>query len=100
VTFIGLAGCAGRDLGAEARAVRVTSSIARQNGAEACAAVELALAEAHLEFARRLLDDGDTFEARDHLRLAGESAGQALRMASAPGCVRDSSGRGLSSAFQ
>jgi OmpA-OmpF porin, OOP family len=72
------AGCAGNDLADRAREVRVVLKNARDSGAYRCAPRELALGEAHADFAERELDQGDYFRARDHLQVADSNARQAL----------------------
>jgi len=80
------AGCAGTELVAEARGIRGVVKTARERGAYRCAPGELALAEAHVEFAEQELSDGDYFKARDHLGIADWNAREAMRLASNPAC--------------
>lgn len=60
--------------------LRTLAGRAREAGAYRCAPEELALAEAHLEFARHELDQGDAARAREHLVLARVNASAALRL--------------------
>jgi outer membrane protein OmpA-like peptidoglycan-associated protein len=83
-----LAGCAGSELSAEVRGIRGIIKQARDNGAYRCAPGELALAEAHVEFASQELDDGEYFRARNHLRIADWNAREAVRLSPAGRCVR------------
>ena len=76
----------GTELVAEARGIRGVVKTARERGAYRCAPGELALAEAHVEFAEQELSDGDYFRARDHLGIADWNAREAMRLASDPGC--------------
>ena len=55
---------------------------ARERGAYRCAPEELALSEAHLEFARHELEQGHAARAREHLVLARANASAALRLSS------------------
>jgi outer membrane protein OmpA-like peptidoglycan-associated protein len=80
------AGCAGTELVAEARGIRGVVKSARERGAYRCAPGELALAEAHVEFAEQELHGGDYFRAQDHLRIADWNAKEAMRLASEPSC--------------
>jgi outer membrane protein OmpA-like peptidoglycan-associated protein len=80
------AGCAGTELVAEARGIRGVVKTARDRGAYRCAPGELALAEAHVEFAEQELSNGDYFRARDHLGIADWNAREAMRLASDAGC--------------
>jgi OmpA-OmpF porin, OOP family len=93
-------GCAGSELVAEARGIREVTRAARDKGAYRCAPGELALAEAHVEFAEQELADGDYFRAQDHLRIADWNAREATRLSSDPACAGrrrggDSDGDGL-----
>jgi hypothetical protein len=49
---------------------------------------ELALAEAHADFAELLLEEGDFLRARELLRLASWNAREAMRIAAAPSCAK------------
>src|SRR5204863_3625222 len=66
----GLLGCAGAELDQRARQLRGTLRQARQAGAYQCAPRELAVAEAHADFAERALEAGDYFGAKGHLAVA------------------------------
>ena len=91
--FGGAGGCAGRQLAAGVRAVRVQAQEARANGAMRCAPRELALAETHSEFSARELDEGDYFRARDHLRIAEDNAKEALRLSPRDRCLPSAPGQ-------
>ena len=69
------------------REVRTIAKEARDNGAYKCAPRELALAESHIEFAERELDQGDYFRARDHLHVADDNAREAYRLSPRDKCV-------------
>jgi OmpA-OmpF porin, OOP family len=80
-------GCAGNELAVRAREVRDVIKTARDNGAYRCAPRELAIAESHVDFAERELDQGDYFRAKDHLQVADSNARQALRLSPADHCL-------------
>jgi hypothetical protein len=63
---------------------------AREHGAYRCAPEELARSEAHLEFAKRELDQGDRSRAREHLVLVSANARAALRLSGDAGCTAPS----------
>ncbi len=80
-------GCAGTELVSDARELRKVIRAARDSGAYVCAPRELALAETHTEFAERELDQGDYFRGKDHLRIADESAREAIRLSPKDKCA-------------
>ncbi len=86
--LVALCGCAGTELGAQARGIRGLIKIARDNGAYRCAPTELALAETHVEFGDRELDQGDYFRARDHLRISEDNAREAIRLSPRDRCTQ------------
>jgi OmpA-OmpF porin, OOP family len=86
------AGCAGNDLAVRARQVRDVIKTARDNGAYRCAPRELAVAESHIDFADRDLDQGDYFRAKDHLQVADANARQALRLSPPDHCLTENAG--------
>jgi outer membrane protein OmpA-like peptidoglycan-associated protein len=96
-----LAGCAGNELASRARDVRGVIKAARDAGAYRCAPRELAIAESHVDFAERDLDQGDYFRAKDHLQVADSNARQALRLSPPERCQQsratsgDSDGDGV-----
>src|SRR5262249_30058056 len=93
LVFVGLvlaaatSGCAGLQLEQNVHQVRAIAKEARDNGAYKCAPRELALAETHLEFASRELDQGDYFRAKDHLEIADENARLAHKMSPRDRCT-------------
>jgi OmpA-OmpF porin, OOP family len=62
-------------------------SKARDNGAMNCAPVELATAEAHNDFARQELSDGDYFRAKQELAIAEKNAQLAFDKSPKEKCV-------------
>jgi len=63
-----LAGCAGSQVRSQTSATDGLIVTARENGAQRCAPVELAMAESNNDFAQHELDEGNYYDAR---RLAG-----------------------------
>ena len=84
---LGAAGCAGVQLESNVHEVRSIAKEARDNGAYQCAPRELALAETHVEFAQRELDQGDYFRARDHVQIADRNARAAFRLSPRDKCA-------------
>ncbi len=78
--------CAGTDLVMQARALRGDVKAVRDDGAYRCAPVELARAEANVEFAEQELDQGDYFRAKDHLKIADANAREARRLSPPDKC--------------
>lgn len=72
-------GCvSGRQLMADAEVISTDVERARRNGALQCAPVDLAQAEAHLEFGQGELGQGNSGRAADHIQIAAEAAKRAL----------------------
>jgi hypothetical protein len=87
-----LAGCAqsrASVLSERVRDVRGVVESARHSGARRCAPRELALAQAHLDFAQGGLDAEDFFGAEDHLQIAEINAREALRLSPPRRCGGD-----------
>jgi len=77
--FALLAGCVtGAALRQRAEGISADVKTARDQNAENCAPRELAVAEANLRFAQLELEQGDSFRAEEHLRLAEPAAHNAL----------------------
>jgi outer membrane protein OmpA-like peptidoglycan-associated protein len=87
VSVLGAAGCAGVQLESNVHEVRSIAKEARENGAYRCAPRELALAETHVEFAQRELDQGDYFRAQDHVQIADRNARAAYRLSPRDKCT-------------
>lgn len=84
-----MAGCAEtRALDARISTLRSITEKARIRGAYQCAPEELALSDAHLEFAREELAQGDVTRARHHLVLARVNASAAVRLSADTSCAR------------
>jgi OOP family OmpA-OmpF porin len=78
---------AGAELEGRTRTVDSLVAKARENGAERCAPVELALAESHVAFAREDLDEGDPFRAREELAIAEKNVREAVRKSPKDPCA-------------
>jgi outer membrane protein OmpA-like peptidoglycan-associated protein len=78
---------AGAELEGRTRTVDSLVAKARENGAERCAPVELALAETHVAFAREDLEEGDPFRAREELAIAEPNARKAVEKSPKDPCV-------------
>src|SRR5207247_4382687 len=72
-----------------ARDLRGTLRTARANGAYRCAPRELAVAEAHAEFAERALEAGDYFGAKGHLAIADDNAARAIQQSPPDRCLTE-----------
>jgi len=75
---IALVGCAGSVVRERTSAVDELITTARDNGAIRCAPRELAMAEAHNDFARQDLDEGDYYEAKRQVEIAEANAQAAV----------------------
>jgi OmpA-OmpF porin, OOP family len=82
-----LAGCAGAGVRARTTTVAALIETARKNGAQVCAPVELAMAEAHNEFAGHALDIGEYYDARDEVEIAERNAQLAVDRSPPERCV-------------
>jgi OmpA-OmpF porin, OOP family len=82
-----VAGCAGSALREETRVTGTLIATARDNGAQRCAPVELATAEAHNDFARHALDLGNYVEARREAEVASHNAKLAVEKSPRERCA-------------
>ena len=73
-----LSSCVGPGIAAQADVVRVDIAKAKKSGAYECAPVELAKAEAHVDFAEAELAEGDFIRAKEHIDIAIEEKIKAL----------------------
>ncbi len=97
------AGCGGQDLVGRAKKVRSSLQEARDRGAYVCAPRELAISEAHVEFAERERKQGEDQRASMDLEFAESKAREALRRSETcernqgppPDSTLDSDGDGL-----
>jgi OOP family OmpA-OmpF porin len=79
IAAIALFGCGGPQLKSKASAIDELIATARDNGAERCAPVELAMAESHNDFGKQELSEGNYYHARGELRIAEKNAHEAIR---------------------
>lgn len=92
---IGLAGCAGGNALEARRATMVLKLDTVRVPGRKCAERELALAEAHLDFARLELDQGALFRAEDHVEAADQAFVVLDQAAARPECQADGDGDGI-----
>ena len=84
---VGLVGCAGARLRSLADDTDGVIAKARANGAMRCAPVELATAEAHNDFARQEISDGDYRRADEETVIAASNANAAFEKSPREKCV-------------
>jgi outer membrane protein OmpA-like peptidoglycan-associated protein len=82
-----VAGCAGAAVRAQTAATDGLIATARASGAQRCAPVELAKAEAHNEFAQHALDEGNYHDARAEADVAETNAQLAIDRSPRARCV-------------
>lgn len=82
-----LPACAGSGLRDNVDETQTRITTARKNGAIRCAPVELAKAEAHADFAREELSEGNYFEARRQSQLARDNADLAVEKSPPERCA-------------
>jgi OOP family OmpA-OmpF porin len=82
-----LAGCAGSAVRAKTADTAKVIATARDNGAQRCAPVELAMAESHNDFASHALDEGNYHEARREADVAAVNAKLAVEKSPRERCV-------------
>ncbi|HUJ57133.1 MAG TPA: OmpA family protein [Kofleriaceae bacterium] len=73
-----VAGCAGSQVRDQTTATEQLIATARDHGAQACAPVELAMAESHNDYAEHALDEGNYYDARGEAELAAMNAQLAI----------------------
>jgi hypothetical protein len=78
VIVSGLHGCVGPVIAAQGPVVRADIDKAKQSGAVTCTPRELAMAEAHVDFAENELAQGDFQRAEVHMKIARDNAVAAL----------------------
>jgi outer membrane protein OmpA-like peptidoglycan-associated protein len=81
------AGCAGSTVRAQTGATAGLIATARDNGAQRCAPVELAMAESHNDFAQHELDEGNYHDARREAEVAETNAKLAIDKSPRDKCV-------------
>jgi outer membrane protein OmpA-like peptidoglycan-associated protein len=81
------AACAGSAVRERTRQTATVIANARDSGAQRCAPVELAMAEAHNDFASHALDEGNYYEARREAAVAETNAKLAVEKSPRDKCV-------------
>ncbi|HEX3757751.1 MAG TPA: OmpA family protein [Kofleriaceae bacterium] len=87
VVGLSAAGCGGAVVRSQTTATDDLITSARANGAQRCAPVELAMAEAHNEFAQHALDEGNYHDARHEADVAETQARLAIDRSPRAKCV-------------
>ena len=82
-----VASCAGGAVRDRTRTTGGLIATARDNGAERCAPVELAMAESHNDFASHALDEGNYYEARREAEVAETNAKAAIEKSPKAKCA-------------
>jgi outer membrane protein OmpA-like peptidoglycan-associated protein len=82
-----LVGCAGSAIRDRTSTTGDVIAKARENGAQRCAPVELAMAESHNDFAQHALDEGNYFEAKREAAVAETNAQAAFEKSPKEKCV-------------
>jgi outer membrane protein OmpA-like peptidoglycan-associated protein len=80
-------GCAGSAVRDRTKSTTTLITTARDNGAERCAPVELAMAESHNDFASHALDEGNYYEARREADVAEVNAKKAIEKSPKEKCA-------------
>jgi OOP family OmpA-OmpF porin len=80
-------GCAGSAIRKQANQTITLIEQARENGAQRCAPVELAMAESHNDFAYHALDEGNYHEAKREADVAERNARAAIEKSPKEKCV-------------
>jgi outer membrane protein OmpA-like peptidoglycan-associated protein len=84
---LALAGCAGSAVRTKTADTAKAIATARENGAQRCAPVELAMAESHNDFASHALDEGNYHEAVREADVAAVNAKLAVEKSPRERCV-------------
>ena len=82
-----LAGCAGSQVRSKTTANDGLIATARENGAQRCAPVELAMAESHNDYAEHALDEGNYYDATKEADVAERNARAAIEKSPRDLCV-------------
>jgi outer membrane protein OmpA-like peptidoglycan-associated protein len=78
LAFVFIVGCAGQQVRTQTAATDGLIVTARENGAQLCAPVELALAESNNDFAQHALDEGNFYDAKRTASIAEKNAKLAI----------------------
>jgi outer membrane protein OmpA-like peptidoglycan-associated protein len=75
---VALGACAGLDVRSKTTGTDTLIATARDNGAQRCAPVELAMAESNNDYAQHALDEGNYYDAKHHAATAETNANLAI----------------------
>ena len=81
------AACAGSTVRTQTTATDGLIATARDNGAQKCAPIELAMAESHNDYAEHALDEGNYYDARREAEVAETNARSAIDKSPKERCV-------------
>ena len=87
VVLVVLVGCAGSTVRTQTTATDGLIATARDNGAQKCAPVELAMAESHNDYAEHALDEGNYYDAKREAEVAATNAQSAIDKSPKERCV-------------
>jgi OmpA-OmpF porin, OOP family len=87
VLSIVVGACAGSTVRTQTTATDGLIATARDNGAQKCAPIELAMAESHNDYAQHALDEGNYYDARHEAELAQTNAQSAIDKSPKDRCV-------------
>ncbi|HET7506201.1 MAG TPA: OmpA family protein, partial [Kofleriaceae bacterium] len=87
-----LAGCFGAEVRSQTKETTTLIATARDNGAQKCAPVELAMAESHNDFAVHALDEGNYYDARKDADVAQSNARLAIDKSPKDKCTEKAAG--------
>jgi len=87
VLVAALAACAGTQVRSQATATDGLIATARDNGAQRCAPIELAMAESHNDYAEHALDEGNYFDAQAEAEIAQHNAQLAIEKSPRDKCT-------------
>ena len=87
-----LAGCFGAEVRTQTKETTTLIATARDNGAQKCAPVELAMAESHNDFAIHALDEGNYYDARKDADVAQSNARLAIDKSPKDKCTEKAAG--------
>jgi outer membrane protein OmpA-like peptidoglycan-associated protein len=87
VVLVLLVGCAGSQVRMQTASTDGVIASARENGAQKCAPVELAMAESHNDYAEHALDEGNFYDAKREAEVAEQNAKLAFDKSPREKCV-------------
>ncbi len=87
LVVLALVGCAGTQVRSQTTSTDGLITTARDNGAQKCAPVELAMAESHNDYAQHALDEGNYYDAKREADVAETNAKLAIEKSPREKCV-------------